>query len=89
MLTGGPLVALCWVPFMVVLWWCDQLIGSGPLLAANNKVYWWSISGPLLAANDKLFYWSTGGPPSVTNNVDWWPTSGPLLGAFYGGSVVV
>ena len=81
-------MAHCWVPFMVVLWWRDQLIDSGPLLAANNKVYWWSISGPLLAANDKLFYWSTGGPPSVTNNVDWWPTSGPLLGAFYGGSVV-
>ena len=71
---------------MVVLWWCDQLIGSGLLLAANNKVYWWSISGPLSAANDKLFYWSTGGPPSVTNNVDWWPTSDPLLGAFYGGN---
>ena len=73
MLTGGPLVAHCWVPFMVVLWWLDQLIDSGPLLAANKKVYWWAISGPLSAANDKLFYWSTGGPPSVTNNVDWWP----------------
>ena len=73
---------------MVVLWWRDQLIDSGPLSAANNKVYWWSISGPLLATNDKLFYWSTGGLPSVTNNVDWWPTSGPLLGALYGGSVV-
>ena len=88
MLASGPLVAHCWVPLMVVLWWRDQLIDSGPLLAANNKVYWWSISGPLSAPNDKLFYWSTGGPPSVTNNVDWWPTSGPLLGAFYGGSVV-
>ena len=73
---------------MVVLWWRDQLVGSGPLLAAKNKDYWWSISGPLSAANDKLFYWSTGGPPLVTNNVHWWPTSGPLLGAFYGGSVV-
>ena len=81
-------MAHCRVPFMVVLWWRDQLIGSGPLLAADNKVYWWSISGPLSAANDKLFYWSTGGPPSATNNVDWWPTSGPLSGAFYGGSVV-
>ena len=82
-------MAHCLVPFMVVLWWCKQLIGSGPLLAANNKAYRWSITGPLLAANDKHFYWSTGGPPSVTNNVDWWPTSAPLLGAFYGGSVVV
>ena len=33
-------MAHCWVPFMVVLWWRDQLIDSGPLLAANNKVYW-------------------------------------------------
>ena len=30
MLTGGPLVAHCWVPFMVVLWRRNQLIGSGP-----------------------------------------------------------
>ena len=81
-------MAHSWVSFMVVLWWRDQLIGSDPLLAANNKVYRWSISGPLSAANDQLLYWSTGGPPSVTNNVDWWPTSGPLLGAFYGASVV-
>ena len=64
------------------------LCNSVPLLAANNKVYWWSISGLLLTANDKLFYWSTGGPLSVTDNVDWWPTSGPLLSAFYGGSMV-
>ena len=43
---------------------------GGSLMAANNKVYWWSISGPLLAANDKLFYWSTSGSPSLTNNLD-------------------
>ena len=55
---------------MVVLWWHDQLIDSGPLLAANNKVYWCSISGPLLADNDKLFYWSTSGSPSLANNPD-------------------
>ena len=35
------------------------MIDSGPLLVANNKVYWWSINGPLLAANDKLSI----GPP--------------------------
>ena len=28
----------CHQLFMVVLWWHDQLIDSGPLLAANNKV---------------------------------------------------
>ena len=57
--------------------WCDQLVGSGPPLAADNKVYWWSIIGPLSVANDKLFYWSTDGPPSVANKkVDWWPTVG-------------
>ena len=58
-----------------------MLVDSGPPLAADNKVYWWSISGPLSVANDKLFYWSIGGPPSLANNkVDWWPTSGLLLG---------
>ena len=61
-------MAHCLVPFMVVLWWREQLIGSGPLLAANNKVYWWSINGPLSAANDKLLYWSTVGSPSLANN---------------------
>ena len=69
--------------------WRDQLGDSGPPLAANNKVYWWSISGALSVANDNIFYGSTGGPPSIANNkVDKWSTSGPLLGAFYGGSLV-
>ena len=57
--------------------WCDRLIGSGPPLVADNKVFWWSFSGPLSAANDKLFYWFTSGPPSVADKVDWWSTSSP------------
>ena len=82
-------MAHCWVPFMGVLWWRDPLIGSGPLLAAGNKVYWWSISGPLLAANDKFFYWSTGGSPSLDNRAcRRWPnigiSVGPMLAATVG-----
>ena len=69
-LTGGPPVSHCHQLFMVVVWWGDQLIDSGPLLEANNKVYWWSIHGPLSGANDKLFCWSTSGSPSLANNPD-------------------
>ena len=56
---------------------------SGPLLAADNKVYWWSISGPLSVANDKFSI----GPPVAHPHEP--PTSSPLLpSTFYDGSLV-